>query len=238
MNRLSEEFKIDIGLEAQAMSGTFAIGPFFDMSGSHRALGILNIASMGATETGTIEFLQATDAAGSNAKGIPDDDNQKAKATITANTLVTEATIALATVANTDIVEINGISFTKAATTEATERKFADAAGLVTCITDSTYGVPGVTASASGTTVTVKADNPGSEVITLGKTEKVGTITLATTKAQAYVEIENMDLDHENGFTHIAEKISATGSTVVSGTLIRGTMRDPIVQKVGEGTLV
>lgn len=67
-----------------------------------------------------------------------------------------------------DTVTINGITFTAhATTTTVASRQFSiagtdiqDAAGLVTCINDATYGVSGVTASSSTRDVHLQAVNP------------------------------------------------------------------------------
>lgn len=68
------------------------------------------------------------------------------------------AFVTLNTPANDDTVTIQygtaaAVTFTKKAATSAPDRQFADAAGLVTCINDATYGVAGVTASAASTVV-------------------------------------------------------------------------------------
>ncbi len=228
MQKLYEGAKMDIGLVSQALNNTNATGPYYDMRPFRKALALLNGGAMAATKTTKIELLQAKDAEATDAKAIT-----SASATVTANTLVTEATVELASVANTDVVTINGIDFTKAAATDATAREFADAAGLVTCVNHATYGAPGVTASANGTLVTLVSTNPGATVITTDKTENAGTITLATTKAQAYVELDGHALDHENGFTHIACKVTTTANSVVSAMLLRGDPREGVTQKVG-----
>lgn len=233
MNRIYEDTKLDIGLVPQALNNTNATGRYHSTENARRVLAHLEVGAMAATTTAIVELLQALDAAGTSAKGIPTTAGQLATATITANTLVTEATIELASVANTDVVTINSVSFTKAATTAVSSREFADAAGLVSCIANVTYGVSGVTGVANGTVVTVNATDPGATVITLSKTENAGTITLATTKAQAYVEIESALLDVENGFTFVAPKVTTTANTVVSVSLLRGDPRITVTQKVG-----
>jgi len=233
MNRIYEGAKFDIGLAAQALNDTNITGRFYSTKNFARALALLCVAAMAATKTATIELLQAKDAAGSEAKGIPSTVGQLATAELTANVSVTEATIDLASVANTDVVTINGVSFTKAAATDVAAREFADAAGLVSCINDITHGVSGVTGSYAGAVVTVEATDPGEAVITLGKTENAGTIDLATTQAQGFVEIMTDKLDFENGFTFIGTKVSTTADTVVSASLVRGAPRFGAAQMVG-----
>jgi hypothetical protein len=134
-----------------------------------RILAILTTGAIAATKTAKIELLQAKDFEGIDSKGIPTTAVQEVTATITANELIIEGTIDLTSVANTDIVTVNDINFIKAAATDVTAREFADAAGLVTCINDSTHGVPGVKASYSGAVVTVWSVVPGEVVHYPGK---------------------------------------------------------------------
>ena len=239
MNRLYEEGKVDIGLVSQALNNSNATGKYFDMSPYHRVLAILNGGAMAATKTSKIEFLQATDADGTSSKAITN-----ASGTITANTNVTELTITLATVLATETIIVNGLTFTAHAdTTTVADREFsisgsdtADAAELVTCINDATYGVPGVTASNAGAVITLVSTNPGATVITASSGD--ATFTIATTKAQAYIEIDNMDLDHDNDFTHVAVKITTTANSNVAAVLVRGTPRGAVTQKAGASAAI
>lgn len=74
--------------------------------------------------------------------------------------------VTLASVTAGDTVTINGCEFTAhASTTTTSKREFsiagnndADAAALVTCINDATYGVPGVTATAASNVVSLTRD--------------------------------------------------------------------------------
>lgn len=233
MKPMYKRAKIDIGLVAQALNNTNATGKYYGMQMDRKALFILLCGAMAVDKTTKIEILQAKDANGSEAKAI-----ENASATITANTLVTEATIALATAAVTDEVEINGITFTMAAATDETAREFADAAGLVACINHPTYGVPGVIASAESTTVTVKAENPGENLVTVVGNNVAGTVAVATVEALAYVEVDVGSLDHANDFQYIAPKVTTTANTTVAVTLLRGDSRFEPTQQVGASASV
>jgi hypothetical protein len=167
---------------------------------------------MAATKTTKVELLQATDAAGTGAKAITD-----AEAEVTANTLVHEATVALGSAAATDVVTINGIAFTMAVATSIPDREFADDDGLADCVNDAVYGVPHVRATAATNVATLNSD--GEVAITVEKTEVAGTITLATTQAQAYVDIDVGNLDLANDFSHVAAKVTTTATSVVSVSL-------------------
>jgi hypothetical protein len=236
--RIKEEVKLDIGLVSQALNNTNVTGKYHPIEDYRQILAVLNGGAMAATKTSKIELLQAKDKDGTDSKGIPSDGDQQAAAEITANEKITEGTVDLTTVANTDVVTVNGIDFTKAAATSEENREFADAAGLVSCINHASYGVPGVSASYAGNVVTVFSTEPGEVVITLEKTEVVGTITLATTKAQAFVEINTGKIDKKNGFDHVAAKVTTTADTVVAVVLVRGNARFTPEQKIGASAVV
>jgi hypothetical protein len=215
-------------LKPQALNNTNATGKYFSMLMARKVLFILQVGAMAATKTAKIEVLQAKDAAGTDAKAVTD-----ASAEITANALVTEATIALAAAAATDKVAVNGITYTMAAATSVANKQFADAAGLVSCINDESVGVTGVTASANATTVTVKATDPGEATVTVEETNVAGTITVATVEALAYVEVDGAALDNNNGFHYVAAKVTTSANTVVSVLLEKGDMRFEPEQHVG-----
>jgi len=232
MNRSYEDLKIDVGLVSQAVNNSNVTGKYHPLAEFRECLAILSGGAMAKTKTTKIEFLQATDADAGSAKAV-----SGAEATITANTLVTELTITLATVLNTETIEINGLTFTAHTdTTTVADREFsisgndtADAVELAVCINDPTYGVPGVTATSAGAVVTLVSTVPGATLITAASSD--ATFTVATTKAQAYVSIDPMILDA--GFSHVAVKVTTTADTNVAAVLIRGKSRKVIAQKVG-----
>jgi len=221
MKRIHEQVKFDVGLVSQAVNNTNVTGEYGDTARVKKLCYVLNGAAMAASTTTALQILQATDTAGTSAKNVT-----SALATITANTNVTEATVALAAAANTDTVTITStvdgvaqtaLTFTMAAATAAASREFQNAAGLVTCVNDATYGVTGVTASASGTTVTLKSTTRGRAVMTVVGGNVAGTVTVATTKAQAYVEVEVAgNVDRTNSFRYLAPKVTTTANTVVA----------------------
>lgn len=224
--KLSEKWKADIGLVSQTINNSNQTGPYYSMKDCRRACAILEAGASADTKTTKLEILEATDNAGTSAAAI----SSKA-ATVTSPTLVTEATVATGSAANTDVVTINGLAFTKAAATSAADREWADADGLVTCVTDATYGVPGVTASNNAGTVTLSADPLGDATISLSKTENAGTLTLATTKHACFVEI--LDSDLSSGVDHIACKVTTTGNTPLGVILLREYQDRPAGQHVG-----
>lgn len=236
MKRLSDTIKVDIGVAPQALNNSNVTGKYYKMSMWRRVLAKLSVGSMAAGTTAAVELLQATSAGGANAKGIPDDAGQAAKAEITANTKVTEMTVTVGTPADGDTITINDVTFTKAAATDATKREFADAAGLETCINDPDNGVPGVTASNNAGIVTLTASEAGETTITASKTGAA--LTLATTKAQAFVELDVSKLDINNGFEYVAARVATTANTVVGVELIRDSGRFSPEQQVGASAVI
>jgi hypothetical protein len=233
MNGINEALKIDIGVVSQTISNSNDTGRYYDMSKYRRALAILNVGAMAASKAAKIEFYQATDASGTGAKLMT-----STAAEITANADVAVATVDLTSAAATDVVTINGVTFTMAAATSAADRKFADAAGLETCINHATYGVDGVTASDAGTVVTVTATDPGEKLLTVSATNGSGTVTVATTQAVAFSEVDVSSMDLANGFTHLAVKATSTATGGVSVVLVRGDARISPTQFVGASASV
>jgi len=236
-NKLYEGFKVDIGLTPVTLNGN-STGVYYDLADYRKAIAILQVAAMAITVTAKIEVYQATNAAAGSAKLLTG-----ATATITANVNVTSLTLALATVLNTHTIIINGLTFTgHTDTTTVASRQFSiagndtqDGDALVLCINDATYGVPGVTATNNAGTLTLVSTVPGATLITAA--QGVGaTITVATLKAQAYVELDALTL--EAGFTHIATKVTTDSAQIVSSVLLRGGQRKEITQKVGASASV
>lgn len=235
--KINELIKLDQALVPQALNNTNVTGVYFKMHEADRALFLLLGGAMAAAKTSKIEVFQAKDAAGTGGALITGK-----SATITANTAVTKMTIALATVLANQTVTINGITFTAhASTTTAANREFsiggtdtADGDELASLINDATYGVPGVTASNNAGTLTLTVDEPGETVLTASASDS--TFTIATVEALAFVEILAEHLDHENGFTHVAAKVTTTANTVVAVALLRGDVRYTPDQQVGAST--
>jgi hypothetical protein len=251
MHRFTDNAKMDIGLVSQALNNTNATGRYFNMSLWRTAVAILNIGAMAAGTTATLELLQAQDAGGTGSKVIPPSPaTELATAQIAANTNVSEATLTCATVIATNVVTINGLTFTAIAnggTPAAGTRQFAVGTGgtanadtataLAAIINDTVLGVPGITASANAAVVTLNATNPGEALITI--TNPSATITPATTKAMAFIDLDVSQLDVTNGFDFIAVKIATTANSTIAATLLRALGRYiPLNQKAGASAVV
>lgn len=237
MRWLTEDAKVDIGMVGQTISNSNITGRYYDMKDYRRALAVLVDGASADTKVSTIAFMQATDGAGSGpAKAV-----SGATASITSPALVTKATVALSTVLAADTITINGLVFTAHATvTTKALRQFsisgddtADAVELAACINDATYGVPGLTATASTGTITLIVANgyEGGYTITLAQSST--TFTFAQIEALAFVELDASQMDLAGGFRFIAAKITRTGNGIAAVVLLRYRARYTPAQKVG-----
>lgn len=238
MGRFLEKNKVQLAL-LQALNNTNVTSKYFSMAQLRRASVLGLVFSMDATETFKIELLQAKDVDGTDAKGIPSTAGQLATKTVTANANVVKATITLDTFLAGGEVTINGVTFTAHAnTTTEADREFAidgsdteDAAELVGLINDETYGVPGVTASSAAGVITLEADDGYDITITSDPDD--ATAVKATVAAVAAVDIEVESLDTENGFDHIAAKITTTANaTAVAAVVVTGDDYYPVSQVI------
>lgn len=236
MNAMYESAKIDVALVPAVLNNTNITGLYFPMKDFFKALAILQVGAMAASKVVTLELWGGVGPLGIGAALITG-----ATCTVGANVLVSKATLFPVSVLAAQTVTINGLVFTAhATTTTPANREFsvsgddsADAAALAGLINDATYGVPGITAVASAGTITLTATEPGVVTITLAQSD--ATVTFATLEAQAYVELDNMDLTA--GFDHVAAKVTSTANGIVSVLLLRSP-RDSAVQKVGAGASV
>jgi hypothetical protein len=187
----------------------------------------LLVTTMAATKTAILAIYEASDAAATGAQAI-----SGATATVTANTNVIKATVDLASLGTADTVTINGVVFTQG-TTAVASRTFANAAGLVSCVNSATYGVPGVTASDSSTTVTLVATDPGEKLLTVAGGNVGGTVTVATVEAMVEVEVQASALSE--GFTHLAAKVTVTSNSVVA---VAGNVMESNVSSDGVSAVI
>ncbi len=220
MHRQSEAVKYDLAVRPASLATASATSLYFDMRHHRRAVAVFTAGQAAAAATVACQLMEATDAAGTGGTDLTG-----AVATITANVNATKVTLICATVLEADAVTINGLVFTAhASATTASARQFsisgndaADATALASVINDATYGVPGVTASVNSATITLTSTVPGATTITIAS--PASTITAATMEAVGYVEIEKGSLSA--GFTHLAVKLTTSGTVIAGATLLR-----------------
>ena len=226
MERIYDRDKQDIALYPRSLATTTATGEYFDLSKTNTVAFPFIAGNMAVTNTVVAQLLQATDHLGTGSKNITG-----ATATITANVNVQQATITLATFTAGSVVVINGITFTAhATTTTPANREFSiagtdtqDAVELVSLINNATYGVPNVYATSALGVVTLVCTDPGTSYISVTGVAVIG--VAATVKAIGYIEIPSGLLDVNNGFTHVALKLTTVGTIICSGNIIRDRSR-------------
>lgn len=231
--------KIDVGVPPTSLSSGNLTSAYYSLADYRKAVAIVEAGPIAITKTVKLEVYQAKNAAAGSAKLLTG-----ATATITANVNVASLTMALSTVLASHTIVVNGLTFlAHATTTTVALREFSilgagdtdDADQLCICLNDPTYGVPGVTAVNNTGTITLTATDPGAVAITAA--QGVGaTITVATLKAVAFVELDALTL--ESTFTHVATKVTTDAVIVISSLLLRGGQRVGITQAVGASASV
>lgn len=237
MKRNSEIVKFDNALNSQSLNGE-GIGEYFQMKTYRRATVVVGVGAMALGATSAIQMMQAQNSAGLNAKVITNN-----TATITANTKVSSAKFTAAAAAAADMVKVNGLTFTavaNGAAADKTKRQFAVGAGgtadadtataLAAIINDPDYGAPGIKAVAAAAVVTLTCTEPGETEITVEGTAV--RLVAATVNALAYIECDSTHLDVNNGFTHVAVKITNSAAIQTAAKLIRGDGRYSVEQHV------
>ena len=222
---LTENIKIDTALVPTAAANGAFTGPYYSMRGWRKALFVANFGLRAAAATTILQAVQATSVAGAGSKPIVG-----LTCTATANSGAESVTLTLNAVQVADAIVINGLTYTAAAAPVLASRVFdqsgddtADAVSLAAAINHATAGVPGITATPNAAVVTLTVTNPGETVITIGAV--AATITPATIRGTAYVEVDASMLDIAGGFDCIALTLTNSAATPTSAVLIRGRGR-------------
>lgn len=229
-HKLFEAAKIDVAVEPISLASTAKTGPFYNAAELRQLLFAFQAAAMADGKTVVAQVLQATDRDGTASKDITN-----AVATITATAAMTEATVTASTVVDGDAITIGGVVFTAEDTTPDADlgeydTGADDTAAMANLAVVVNKLLPKVKATSAAAVLTLVASEPGEETITI--TDDAGTLTPAGLKANGFVEIKPDFLDHENGFTHVALKLTTDATIVVGATLVRSSARTGVVQKV------
>ena len=223
MKLVAEKVKIANAMVPVSVNGASTTHKFFPMNAYHRVCFhvIGAAASIADAVTMILQTMQATDAAGTGAKVIT---NNAATATVPVKVIAAKVTLADAVAGS--VITINGLTFTGAAATDATKRKFiasgndaADCTALISCINDAVYGVPGVTAAEGvGDSIDLTVDEPGETTITISDESAV--FTPIATALEAIVEVDASNLDIAGGFDHIGCLVTTSAAITCSTTAI------------------
>jgi len=216
-NKLIEGYRFESPLVGQTLNNTNVTGRYIDFNRARRAMFILSVGAMASTKTCKLEIMQGKTVAGGSGEAIT-----ATTATITANTKVKKATVALASVGTGDTVTVttylNGVSahtatFTKGAA--SANLVFADAAGLTAAVI---ANITGATASTSTTNTLITALD--GYTVTVASTDVGGNVTVATNEAIVAVEVSEFDVDSADDFRFLAPKVTSTANGVVAVTCI------------------
>lgn len=218
--KLEEQVKVDVGVTPTSLASTSKTGAFYAMAQWARALFVVEVAAVADTKTIVAQVRQATDGDGTDPKDITN-----AAVTITSPTKASEVTVTATTIIDEDLITINGTVFTCEDTTpDAALGQFdsgatdTDAIANLAAVVNSL--LPKVKATASTNVLTLRARAPGEQTITI--TDAESTMVPAVVKALAYIEVEHRFLDHNNGFDHVAIKLTTDATIVAGATLVRG----------------
>jgi hypothetical protein len=255
-NLISEVNKLDSGIAPASIDGANT-GLYFGMSLHRKALFFATVGVMAAAATSQIQVVQALDSAGTNSKDVTG-----AIATITANSKAARIKLAIVTAAGGEHVAGQTVTitttkgdavteyvFTAAAADDPFTREYAvgasgadSAANLLAKInsSDSNIGIDGVIGVASIETtnsiITLKSEEPGE--FSLTGAASAATTIVSTIEALAYVEIDSSALDVNNGFSHVAIKVTNSAAILTGISLLRGSSRYTPLQEVADSAVI
>jgi len=222
-----EGYRVECPLVGQTLTNTNVTGRYVSFNRTRRALFILNVGAMAATKTCKLEIMQAKTAAAGSAEAITG-----LTATITANTKVKKATVALASVGTGDTVTVttylhgvanDAVTFTKGA--ESAALVFADTAGLTAAII---ANVIGATAATSTTNCLITALD--GYTVTVTSTDVGGTVTVATNEAIVVVDVVEANVNGAGGFAYIGPKVTSTATGIIEVSVIMQLKDLPVGQ--------
>ncbi len=235
-HKLNEGAKVDVGLEPISLATTTKTGPYYSAASLRQLMFAIAAAAMVKGKTVVAQVLQATDRDGTGSKDVAG-----ALATITSPTAMTEMTVTADTVLDGEAITLNGVVFTAEDTTpDADLGQYDTGANDTEAMANLAVVVnkllPKVKATSAAAVLTLVSREPGEETITAA--DDAATLTPAGLKANGFVEVEPNALDINNGFTHVAIKITTDDTIVVESTLIRASARTGVVQKVAASAVV
>lgn len=239
--RTSDDEKFDVGLVPTSLASTNATGKYYSMVGVDRAEFICQYGPVVTTGTVRIEILQATTVAGTGSAAIAKADtitNATEVTHVAAVKQITLATFAAGATITITAYKKNGtvvvpnypMVFTaQAGATDVTLRLFqvvgvdaTDAAQLVVCLNDLTYGTTGIFWSATLGVVTGQAVD---DLTTFTITCSVDNATDVRTQPQGQMIVEVDRNALSSGFNWLAVKVTTTATIVCAVMLVRHSSR-------------
>ncbi len=250
MRRLSDSVKVDLCIMSAQVSSAGTTSNYFSLKDFDRAMfvwGVVPYTAAGSLSTSIGLIYQATNgSAGTSAAAVTG-----STATVTYYTKATEFMIVPGICSAAASISITGYNFNgdaktaltftasnggTSAATASTSRLFsindtASGTGIISniCTTlaaivnDTQFGVPGMYATATATTVTMRGiDNDAMYTITSNDTSF---LTLIVTKAMGMAEINASSLTLTSNYTHVALNVINAVSAWTSAIIIRAGRR-------------
>lgn len=228
--KIAQAVKMDAGLEQLSLASTNATGEFFEMSLFQKGLYLITAGAMAATKTVVAQVRKATDALGTGAADLA-----LATVTITANVNVQEILVNFGTIIATDVIIINGVTYTAddtapvAANGEFDTGADDDAAQVnLAAVIALLQPELLLTPDGSGGTGILTSKEPGEQTVSASSVD--ATIVVTTVKAQAFVEFDSNDLD-DGSATHAAIKLTTDATIITGAVLLRAGGRYDPAQK-------
>lgn len=220
-SKLSERLHVVAAYEPSTINNTNATGRYIPMTRCTRMLATLNSSAAAAGKTVKLELFQAKTVAGGSAELITGK-----TATFTANVKANKVLLTLTNAANTDVLNISvfdkagnesAYEWTIAATGDDT---FANAAALIVLLN----AIPGLIATAASEVVTVSCED--GYTVTVVLTNTVGTGSASTLQSTIYLDLDESEMDAENGFLFVAPKVTTTSTAGVHSVDFIMEMKD------------
>lgn len=213
---MREALRFMVGLSPRSLATTNATGRYFPIKGYDKIVFLIACGAIAYADPGTpnqvvAQVRKATSAAGAGAADLTG-----FTASVVGQVKAKQMNVVVNGVTNDVTIAINGITYTKKAATTAANREFADANGLRDCVNHATKGVPGVLAAANGTNVTLTAINPDDTLISAVGYEAAKLVP-STDDGLAIIEVDEEDVP---GFSHVAIKLTTTGTIVCSAQAV------------------
>ncbi len=230
--KLHQQSRRDLALAPVSLASSNATGPYMGMAGYEKALFPFYCAAVANAATVVAQVMKATDKNGTGGTALTD-----AEATITGSARAKKALLTGNTIADGDtVVDViatlpNGDEFAQTFTCEDTDPdidagQYASGANDTAACVELAAAINHllgdyIKATPSTSTVIlepVEQANGDLPVISLENAH--ATIVPSTLNAEGFVEIDASQLGE--GYTHVALKLTTTGTIVVFGELVRG----------------
>lgn len=258
---LSENVKVDIAIVPSLVSSNGTTSKYFNMEGYSHALFVWSVAGMGLLLTSVATVYQAKDGLGTSAAALA-----STTAIMTQYTKATQFTVTPATLSAADTITITSYKSDGAAGTALTFT--ASAAGITAGTTDSnrefnitltasgtgsvstaltylaaivnstTYGVPGAYATASTTTLVVRARDAGDTVFTITSSSTTN-LTLSVDQAIGMIQVDARNLTLSSNYTYVGLNVVNESAVYTSAFCLRGMgSRYNFAQQVNVKTII